>query len=92
MPLVYIPSLLRKFSNHKAQVQLQVARGTLTELLSNLEETCPGIQDQICDETGLIKRYVNVFVNGHEIRCLDGVRTIVEDKDEIFIIPAMAGG
>ena len=92
MPTIYIPGLMRRFSNHKAQVQLPLTQGTLIKLLLNLEETCPGIKGQICDDAGVIKRYVNVFVNGREIRCLDGVSTIIEDKDEIHIIPAMAGG
>jgi len=93
MPTIYIPTPMRKFSNHKAQVKLQLApEGTLTELLLNLEESCPGIKGDICDATGVIRRYVNIFVNGHEIRCLNGVNTIIEGKDEIFIIPAMAGG
>ena len=91
MPTIYIPTLMRQYSDHNAQIELR-AEGTLTELLSTLEESCPGIKAQIFDETGIIKRYVNVFVNGQEIRCLDGASTFVEDRDEVFIIPAMAGG
>jgi molybdopterin synthase sulfur carrier subunit len=82
---------MRRFSNHKAQIELE-AQGTLSELMSTLEENYPGIKEAIYDETGIIKRYVNIFVNGREIRCLSGTSTIIEDKDEVFIIPAMAGG
>jgi molybdopterin synthase sulfur carrier subunit len=91
MPTIYVPTLMRKFSNHKARLELQ-AQGTLSELLSKLEENCPGIKREIFDEAGIIKRYVNVFVNGREIRCLSGTSTIIHDNDEVFIIPAMAGG
>jgi molybdopterin synthase sulfur carrier subunit len=92
MPTVYIPSLMRKFSNNRARIELRLTQRTLTDLLSDLEESCPGIKRQIFDDAGVMKQYVNVFVNGHEVRCLDGVSTVVEDEDEVFIIPAMAGG
>ena len=91
MPTIYIPTLMRKHSDRRARVQLD-ASGTLNDVLMALEEDCPGIKAHIFEEAGIVKRYVNVFVNGREIRCLNGTATIVEDMDEVFIIPAMAGG
>jgi molybdopterin synthase sulfur carrier subunit len=46
----------------------------------------------LCEDNGQIKRYVNVFVNGEEIRTLQGSETAITDKDEVSIVPAMAGG
>ena len=92
MPMIYIPSVLRRFSEHKAQVQLPLEQGTFTQLLARLDDSYPGIKAQICEDSGVIKAYVNVFVNGHEIRCLDGLETVVRGEDEVFIVPAMAGG
>jgi molybdopterin synthase sulfur carrier subunit len=46
----------------------------------------------LCDDNGQIKRYVNVFVNDEEIRALQGSETLIAEKDEVSIIPAMAGG
>jgi len=50
------------------------------------------VKSRLCDDSGQIKRYVNVFVNDEEIRALQGADTPVADKDEVSIVPAMAGG
>jgi len=81
---------MRKFTNNKSQILL--AAGTIASVFSALEETCPGVKAQLYDANGTIKRYINVFVNGNDIRSLDGEQTSVHERDEIFIVPAMAGG
>jgi sulfur-carrier protein len=90
MATVYIPTPLRKFTNNKSQILL--ASGTVASLFSALEDSCPGVKTQLYNADGTIKRYINVFVNGKDIRNLAGVQTVVEDRDEIYIVPAMAGG
>jgi molybdopterin synthase sulfur carrier subunit len=92
MPTIFIPTPMRTFTKGKARVQLSLARGTIPQLLSNLDELCPGIREQIYDETGAIKRYLTIFVNSRYMRSLEDLKTVVEDKDEVFIIAAMAGG
>lgn len=90
MSTVRIPSPLRRYTNSQSKVQ--VGGANIQELIDNLEAEYPGVKSRLCDENGQIKRYVNVFVNGEEIRTLQGAGTAVADKDEVSIIPAMAGG
>ena len=90
MATVRIPSPLRRYTNGQSKVESQGAN--INELISNLEAQYPGIKSRLCDENGQIKRYVNVFVNEAEIRTLQGSETPLTDKDEVSIIPAMAGG
>jgi molybdopterin synthase sulfur carrier subunit len=87
---VFIPSPLRRYT--AGQSKVQVSGGTISELIENLERQYPGVKSRLCDESGQIKRYVNVFVNDEEIRALQGANTRLADKDEISIVPAMAGG
>lgn len=90
MTTIRIPSPLRRYTNGQSKVESSGA--TIRELFGNLETRFPGIQSRLCEEDGQIKRYVNVFVNDEEIRTLQGADTPVADKDEVSIIPAMAGG
>ncbi len=90
MSSVFIPSPLRRYT--AGQSKVQVSGATISELIENLERQCPGVKSRLCDESGQIKRYVNVFVNEEEIRALQGANTRLADKDEITIVPAMAGG
>lgn len=90
MATVYIPTPLRKFTNNKSQVLLEP--GTVASLFSALEDSCPGVKTQLYNADGTIKRYINIFVNGKDIRNLAGEQTLVNDQDEIYIVPAMAGG
>ena len=90
MATVRIPSPLRRYTNNQSKVEGNGA--SITELIENLENQYPGVKSRLCDETGQIKRYVNIFVNGEEIRTLQGSDTTVTESDEVSIIPAMAGG
>jgi molybdopterin synthase sulfur carrier subunit len=90
MSSVFIPSPLRRYT--AGQSNVQVSGDTISELIENLERQFPGVKSRLCDESGQIKRYVNVFVNDEEIRALQGANTRLADKDEITIVPAMAGG
>jgi len=90
MATVRIPSPLRRYTNSQSKVQSNGAN--ILELINNLEAQYPGVKTRLCDENGQIKRYVNVFVNGEEIRTLQGAETEISEKDEVSIVPAMAGG
>jgi MoaD family protein len=90
MAIVRIPSPLRRYTNGQSKVEGSGA--TIAELIGHLEGQYPGIKSRLCEEDGQIKRYVNIFVNTEEIRSLRGADTPITEKDEISIIPAMAGG
>lgn len=89
MPTIYIPTPMRKFTKRS---QISVQPGRLASILSALDGEFPGIAGQLFDATGTLKRYINVFVNGQDIRKLGGTEIDVGDRDEVHIIPAMAGG
>ena len=90
MATVRIPSPLRKYTNSQSKVQANGS--TINEVIEDLETQYPGVKSRLCDDSGQIKRYVNVFVNGDEIRTLQGGDTSVGTNDEVSIVPAMAGG
>lgn len=87
---VRIPTPLRRYTNGQEEV---VASGTTVGLvLEDLERNHPGIKERLCDELGKVRRFVNIYVNGDDIRFLDSLDTPVKDGDEISIVPAIAGG
>lgn len=90
MAVVRIPSPLRRYTDGQSKVT--VSGATVSAVIDSLEASYPGVKSRICDESGQIKRYVNVFVNEDEIRTLDGADSPVDDRDEVSIVPAMAGG
>ena len=90
MPSILIPTPLRKLTNELEEVS--VAGATIGELLDNLDQAFPGLKDRVCDEAGNVRRFVNIFVNGEDIRFLQEKATPVKDADEISIVPAIAGG
>jgi len=87
---VRIPAPLRKLTQDKPVVEADGR--TIQDVLASLEKTYPGLKERICDESGQIRRFVNVFVNGEDIRFKEGPKTVVEDGAEVSIIPAIAGG
>lgn len=87
---VRVPTPLRKFTNGRDEVTAQ--GNTVRALVENLEKQYPGIKERICDETGKIRRFVNVYVNGDDIRFLQNLETTVKEGDTISIVPAIAGG
>jgi len=91
MPVqVRIPTPLRKFTGGAESVE--ASGTTIAAILQNLESRHPGLQERICDDAGKVRRFVNLYVNGEDIRFLDSVATTVKDGDEISIVPAIAGG
>ncbi|QSR88844.1 MoaD/ThiS family protein [Methylacidiphilum caldifontis] len=87
---VRIPTPLRGLTQNQEVVH--VSATTIRELLSNLEAQFPGILNRICDEKGEIRRFVNIYLNGEDIRFLNGQDTLLHRSDEVSIVPAIAGG
>ena len=87
---VRVPTPLRKFTQGADEVNCDGS--TIRALVENLEKSYPGIKERICDETGKVRRFVNVYVNGDDIRFLQNLETSLKDGDNISIVPAIAGG
>jgi molybdopterin synthase sulfur carrier subunit len=90
MSVVFIPSSLRRYT--ASQSKVEVSGSNINEMIEDLERQYPGVKSRLCDDSGQIKRYVNVFVNDEEIRSLQGADTPLSERDEVSIVPAMAGG
>ena len=87
---VRIPTPLRALTSDQDVVE--AAGETLQHLVLDLEQQFPGIGERIVDEDGEIRRFVNLFVNGEDVRFLDGLHTPLSHGDEVSIVPAVAGG
>lgn len=90
MATVLIPSPLRRLTGGQARVE--IAASTVGDLFERLEAAHPGLRSYLLDESGALRSYVNVFINGAEIRQIGGERAPLAASDEVVIIPAMAGG
>ncbi len=89
MPVVRIPTPLRPHAGGLDSVEAEGAN--VGEVLARVFEAHPGLKERIFDGTEL-RRFVNVYVNNEDIRYLEDLDTKVEPKDEVSIIPAVAGG
>lgn len=87
---VRVPTPLRKYTQGADEVAAQ--GGNVKALVDDLEKNYPGIKERICDETGKVRRFVNVYVNGDDIRFLQNLDTSLKEGDNISIVPAIAGG
>jgi molybdopterin synthase sulfur carrier subunit len=87
---VRIPTTLRPMSGGNKLVE--VAPGTLSEVITGLESAHPGFSDRLLDESGDLRKFVNIFVDDDDVRYLDGLNTQVGDGITVSIIPAVAGG
>ena len=90
MAIVRIPTPLRKLTAGKEEVA--AAGATVGALIADLERQYPGIKERLCDDSGAVRRFVNIFQNDEDIRFLQNLDTPVKDSDEISIVPAIAGG
>jgi molybdopterin synthase sulfur carrier subunit len=87
---VKIPTQLRSVTGGESEAEVDDAT-TVGEVLDGLYERFDGLRERIAVD-GDLRRFVNVYVSGEDIRFLDGLDTSVEDGDEVTILPAVAGG
>ena len=90
MPRIRIPTPLQPLTGNLAELQL--AAGSLRELIEDLERRHPGAKARLCDAEGKLRRFLNVYVNEADVRSLKGLDTPVGESDEVSIVPAIAGG
>jgi sulfur-carrier protein len=91
MVVLLIPGVLRAEVGGATRVEV-AASGTLGAVLDEVAERYPRLERRVRDETGTIRRYVNVYVDGEDVRRLAGNDTLVPDRAEVQILPSVAGG
>jgi molybdopterin synthase sulfur carrier subunit len=88
--LVRIPTPLRAMTKGSAEVQ--VTADNVDDLIQDLERQYPGMRDRLVEESGELRRFINIYVNQEDIRFLQGEKTALKQGDEVSIVPAIAGG
>lgn len=87
---VRIPTILRSYTGGAAEVTAEP--GTLRDVISHLDASYPGLSGRILDETGRLRRFVNVYVGDEDVRFAAGLDTPVPSGSHVSVIPAVAGG
>ena len=88
--LVRIPTPLRRITNGQGKVELESL--TLGEMVEQLDTSFPGFKTRLVDENGELRYFVNIYLNGEDVRFLQGLDTSTNSGDEVSIVPAVAGG
>ena len=88
--LVHVSGLLRQCSAGAATLMLGAS--TLRALLTELEQQYPALHRSVCDETGAVRRHVNLFINTDHMRDRGGLDSPLAPGDEVTIMPAVSGG
>jgi molybdopterin synthase sulfur carrier subunit len=87
---VRVPTPLRRFTGGIDEVAAEGA--SVKAVIHDLERRHPGISERLLDDKGDLRRFVNVYLNGEDIRFLSQLESKVKDGDDISIVPAIAGG
>lgn len=87
---VHIPRPLRVYSDGTSDLPIEAT--TVRAALEQLEQTRPSLYRSVCDETGALRRHVNLFVNNDHVRDRQGFDTPLSAGDVLFILPAVSGG
>lgn len=87
---VRVPTPLRRFTAGMDEVP--ASGDSVRAVIENLEARHPGIRERLLDDKGELRRFVNVYLNGDDIRFLEQLNSKVKDGDDISIVPAIAGG
>lgn len=88
--LVRIPTPLRTLTKGAAEVQ--ATGDTVEGIVADLERQYPGMRERLVDDSGELRRFINIYVNEEDIRFLQSRKTALKDGDEVSIVPAIAGG
>jgi molybdopterin converting factor small subunit len=87
---IRVPGPLRRLTDGSPQVE--VDGSTVAEALADLEARYPGFRERLYDDSGNLRQFINIYVNDTDIRFGGGLETPVGERDDISIIPAVAGG
>lgn len=92
MITIALPGALRPYAGGSPQVMVDGRCGTVGDVLGALAGRYAGVVDRVMDEQGRVRQHVSVFVDGDNIRFLDGLRTAVGEGSTVTIVPAVSGG
>jgi sulfur-carrier protein len=87
---IHIPGPLRTYC--KGAAQLSISAYTVRAALEDLQRSQSALYRNVCDETGMLRRHLNVFVNSDNVRDLNGIDTTLAPGDVVTILPAVSGG
>jgi molybdopterin converting factor small subunit len=87
---IHVPGVLRQYC--EGVLELSLPATSLREALEQIELRHPALYRCVCDETGAVRRHVNLFVNADDMRTLDGLDTRLTPGDSVMILPAVSGG
>ena len=87
---IYLPEPLRTYAG--GITELPIAATTVRDMLNRLEQSQAVLYRNVCDETGAVRRHLNIFVNADNVRDRDGLNTALKSGDVVTIVPAVSGG
>ncbi len=88
--MVRIPTPLRRVTNGIGEAH--ASGRDVAELIEDLDRQFPGLRERLIEDSGELRRFINIYVNQEDVRFLSGKETVVKDGDEVSIVPAIAGG
>ena len=88
--MVRIPTPLRRMTNGQSKVEIDV--NNVGDMVEQLDSSFPGFKARLVDENGDLRYFVNIYLNGEDVRFLQGLDTATKSGDEVSIVPAVAGG
>ena len=88
--MIRIPTPLRRMTNGQAKVEIDV--NNVGDMVEQLDSSFPGFKARLVDENGDLRYFVNIYLNGEDVRFLQGLDTATKSGDEVSIVPAVAGG
>jgi sulfur-carrier protein len=87
---VTIPTQLRSLTSGAAEIG--VSGGTVATVIAELDARFPGIGERLLDDSGAVRRFINIYVDEEDMRFLNGPDTVVGERARVSIIPSVAGG
>ena len=88
--LIRIPTPLRRMTNGESKVEIDSS--DVGDMVEKLDSSYPGLKARLVDENGDLRYFVNIYLNGEDVRFLQGLDTTTKSGDEVSIVPAVAGG
>lgn len=87
---ISIPAALRKLTRDADVVEVEP--GTVRDIISHVDQSYPGFRSRVCEDDNKLRRFINIYVDGEDIRFLDNLATRVPNGAEFSIVLAIAGG